>query len=99
MSSTPNQVEKVMAITLADFHRSLAALAPGLALDDGQTTIEIDTGGTSVCITFEEQQGATLGGLLALPRARVTLAFDGMSVDEQGAFLRRFDRAFQRGGG
>lgn len=99
MSGTPDRVEKVMALTLADFHRSLATLAPGIALRDGQTGIEIDVGGTSVSITFEEQQDATLGGLLALPRARVTLTLDGLDEAARTAFLIRFDRAFQRGGG
>lgn len=99
MGDTPDRVEKVMALTLADFHRSLATLAPGLALRDGQTGVEIDTGEASVSITFEEQQDATLGGLLALPRARVTLTLDGLDDAERAAFLSRFDRAFQRGGG
>ncbi|MDH3581060.1 MAG: hypothetical protein OEM91_10610 [Hyphomicrobiales bacterium] len=99
MSRSPDRVEKVMALTLADFHRSLVTLAPGLALRDGQTEIEIDIGGAGVSITFEEQQETMLGGLLALPRARVTLELDGLDNAQRAAFLARFDRAFQRGGG
>lgn len=99
MSGTPDRVEKVMALTLDDFHRSLKALAPRLALRDDQTGVEIDTGGHRVSITFEQQEGTTLGGLLALPRARVTLALDGLDEQERAQFLARFDRAFQRGGG
>ena len=99
MGDTPERVEKVMALTLADFHRSLMALAPTLQLHDGQTGVEIDSGGARVSITFEEQPGATLGGLLALPRARVTLALEALDNEARMAFLARFDRAFQRGGG
>jgi hypothetical protein len=99
MSRAPDRVEKVMALTLADFHRSLATLAPDAALRDGQTAVEIEIGGASVSITFEAQPETTLGGLLALPRARVTLGLDRLDEAERAAFLTRFDRAFQRGGG
>lgn len=99
MGGTPDRVEKIMALTLDDFHRSLKALAPNLALANGQTNVEIDEGGAPVSITFEQQEGATLGGLLALPRAHVTLAFKSMDEEHRAQFLARFDRAFQRGGG
>ena len=89
----------MMALTLADFHRSLKALAPDLVLQDGQTEVALPEDGKPVRITFEPQEGATLGGLLALPRARVTLAFDNTDREERARFLARFDRAFQRGGG
>jgi hypothetical protein len=99
MGGTPERVEKLMALTLADFHRSLRALAPDLALGEDQAEVSIPADDKSVQIRFMAQEGATLGGLLALPRACVTLTFDGMDESERTAFLIRFDRAFQRGGG
>lgn len=39
------------------------------------------------------------GGLLELPQARVTITLTGVAPDAAAAFLRRFDMAFQRGGG
>lgn len=38
-------------------------------------------------------------GRLTLPRHRVEIRFDGFSEDELEAFMARFHRGFQRGGG
>ena len=92
-------VEKIMALELADFHRSLRALAPDLDLSEAARDVRIPDDGGTVSITFEALPSETLGGLLALPRARVTLSFDGHSAEQRSAFLARFDQAFQRGGG
>jgi len=37
--------------------------------------------------------------LLRLPRLAVSFAFDGVSLEDRLAFLRRFDLHLQRGGG
>ena len=50
-------------------------------------------------ITFSPAASVRLGGLLELPRARVTIRFDGGSAQARASFLRRFEIAFQRGGG
>ncbi|MGI9381925.1 MAG: hypothetical protein ACR2PO_02130 [Methyloligellaceae bacterium] len=92
-------VEKIMALKLADFHRSLATLAPDLGAPETARDVQIPDTGKTVSISFEALPSETLGGLLALPRARVTLAFDGHTPEQQSAFLARFDQAFQRGGG
>ncbi len=99
MGGTPRTVEKIMALNLADFHRSLKAMAPQLDLADGQTDVRVPVGGDAVHIRFEAREDATLGGLLALPRARVTLDFEGQDEPARAEFLALFDRAFQRGGG
>lgn len=99
MSATPERVEKLMALTLADFHRSVKVLAPELAITPDQSNIAIQVNGGQVEIVFEEQEGATLGRLLTLPRAKVTLVFDDMDAEGRSGFLARFDQAFQRGGG
>ncbi len=88
-----------MSLTFADFHRSLNALAPDLELSHGHADVRIPVGKSDVRIFYEPLEGATLGGLLALPRARVTLFLEGLDANERDIFLTRFDRAFQRGGG
>ena len=40
-----------------------------------------------------------LGGLLQLPRAKVSLKFRDVTPEQREQFLRVFDVAFQRGGG
>ena len=92
-------VEKIMSLDLGEFHRSLRVLAPGLSAAPDQTRFVVSEGDFSVTLTFESLPSSTLGGLLSLPRARVHLAFDGAPERDRVAFLGRFDRAFQRGGG
>ncbi len=99
MSNTPERVEKLMALTLDEFHRSLKTLAPLAMIQDAQTEFVIPTDTSQVRIAYEALEEAKLGGLLALPRARVTLHLENLEQDQRDAFLTGFDRAFQRGGG
>jgi hypothetical protein len=99
MSETPAVVEKLMALTLPDFHRSLKALAPDAAIGASQTALSLPVEGGRVKIEFTALEKEVLGGLLAMPRARVILTFDGTGKQVRTAFLARFDQAFQRGGG
>lgn len=90
-------VEKIMSMSRAEFENSLAAL---LDLPSAPAPpVRVPLGAGSVAIDFEPLQGVRLGGLLELPRARVSLSFTGVARDEREAFARRFDLAFQRGGG
>lgn len=89
-------IEKTMSASAADFHRGMAVLDPACA--PGLHHV-LGCGGGTVAITYHHLESVTLGSLLALPRARVTLAFAGVSAAERAAFLARFDLAFQRGGG
>ena len=52
-----------------------------------------------VSIRFEAIEPAVLGGLMRLPRARVTLDLGSLDGDARQAFLAIFDQTFQRGGG
>lgn len=88
-----------MSLDLPEFLRSLKTLVPDVSLKDGQTEIIILSDQAEVRIDYESLEGATLGGLLALPRARVTLHLGELGKAERHAFLARFDKAFQRGGG
>lgn len=92
-------VEKLMSLDDAEFARSLARLGlEAMAINSNAYLVPLSSDGT-VTITVNQVDGATLGGLLKLPRRRVVLQFQGVSPSERGAFLARFDRAFQRGGG
>ncbi len=99
MNESPTKITKIMSLTLADFHRSVKTLAPDLTTTDGQTEVTVPQGNASVCISYEALESETLGGLLALPRARVTLGLGGLDEARRELFLARFDQAFQRGGG
>ena len=99
MSDAPERVEKLMSLTLADFHRSLKTLSPDMAIVDSQTDVIVATVSGDVRIVYKALESATLGGLLALPRARVTLNLKQLDQGEREVFIARFDRAFQRGGG
>ena len=99
MGSLPDSVEKLMSLDLNEFHRSLKTLQPGIPLEEGQTEVLIRADEGEVRIVYEPLEKATLGGLLALPRAQVTLHMYGLGDAERQHFLTRFDKAFQRGGG
>lgn len=92
-------MEKLMALTLDEFHRSLKTLAPKMVLEDDQTEIVIPSDEAEIRIVYEPLEKATLGGLLALPRARVTLHLGELDERQRQSFLKAFDKAFQRGGG
>ena len=99
MADTPQTTEKIMSLTLADFHRSVKALVPDVVAEEGQTEFEIPEMDGNVLVRYEPLESATLGGLLAMPRARVTIHIGHLDQARCEAFLARFDRAFQRGGG
>lgn len=92
-----DRVEKLMTLTPVEFAASASRLfgsevPPGVAVDE-----PLEAGRVSiVCLV---QPGVRLGGLLELPRAKVTIAFEQVPTSARTAFLKRFDLAFQRGGG
>jgi hypothetical protein len=94
--SSDESVEKVMTLSRAEFARGVAALAPE---GRGANPARVPLGSGWVSIRYEALPGVCLGMLLELPRARVIIEFDKVSAVEREAFLRRFDIAFQRGGG
>ncbi len=99
MGTPPERVVKTMSLNLAEFHRALKTLAPDVCVKDAQTEIVIASNQAEVRIVYQPLEKATLGGLLALPRARVTLHLGELRKEQRQAFLTCFDRAFQRGGG
>lgn len=94
----PAIVEKIMSIKLSEFEAGLGRLdasAPA-TMDGGRYRIPNTDG---VVITFEKLETAVLGGLMRLPRARVTIDVSALGEDARDQFVARFDQTFQRGGG
>lgn len=91
-------VEKTMALTLAEFSASLASLV-GPVLTAGSEDVRLPLSGGNVQISFAPLPPVRLGGLLDMPRALIRLTFENVPADARAVFLRRFEIAFQRGGG
>jgi hypothetical protein len=94
----PAVVDKLMTLTPAEFALSAGRLTGAPVAEGAAVDLPAPDGGR-VTITCTPLAEVRLGGLLALPRARVTVRFDGVAPVDRTAFLRRFDLAFQRGGG
>jgi hypothetical protein len=91
-------IRKTMALSRGEFEASLAALGgEPQRCDDG--SVRLPLGGGTVVIVYRPLDPVRLGGLLELPRAEVTVAFEAVAEPDARAFLRRFELAFQRGGG
>ena len=91
-------IVKDMAITVPDFFRLLPR-----ALNDRDHTVSgnrvrVGTADKGVAITVAEAEPRRIA-LVVIDRCEVTLNFVGYGENERAAFLVRFDRAFQRGGG
>lgn len=86
---------KEMALTRAEFLRLLPGAADGVAWRDEGGVVHV---GNAVEIALEPLPPRRLG-LFEIPVMRVTLSFHGWTETEVRAFVQRFDRAFQKGGG
>jgi hypothetical protein len=87
-----------MSISHGEVQRLLPAAARGYAVTAGEDGYLLRDGPRRVRVRLSPQ-GERAIGALRLPRTRVELEFENLSEAEIAAFLRRFDRAFQRGGG
>lgn len=93
----------VMSLSPEEF-RATASILSRTELASGSDRVEMPAGddpnSARVLIAYTPLPPVTLGGLLALPRAEVVLTFDAaVPPDARTAFLDRFLRTFQRGGG
>lgn len=86
-----------MSITREDFFRLLPA-AVGLATVEAGDVISCSDGWRRWTIQLEPLADQRLGSVI-LRRHRVELMLEGYSSGEAEAFLARFHRGFQRGGG
>ena len=96
--SSPYSNDRIMSLSAAEFASSISLMGAGRNSYTGAKVFELPSG--TVEISYEAIAGVRLGGLLALPRAKVSLKFShGITPSDRAAFVRRFDIAFQRGGG
>ncbi len=94
-------VEKLMSCTRAEFETGIARLTGAPARQDAEGAYDLSAaaGGRPVTCAFTPQPDAVLGGLVRLPRVRVTLRLAALDPAARADLLARFDRTFQRGGG
>ena len=93
-----HHIEKIMSISRHEFAASLAALDPNAQLTPAGCAI-VTSAGVTAEIRFSALPVLVLGGLLALPQASVRITIADATDAQAADFLRRFDIAFQRGGG
>ncbi|MEQ1695870.1 MAG: hypothetical protein ABL901_08520 [Hyphomicrobiaceae bacterium] len=91
------RIEKLMSLSLREFQHSLCPLAGRTVGEVSAVSLPVADG--SVTISYEARPSVRFGGLLEIPRAVVSLVFSGVTSQQQEVFMKRFDLAFQRGGG
>ena len=96
MTST-SDTRKLMSCTVAEFKASMGFVGGMSEQSDG--TWSGPAGDGRALIRYQPQPGVKLGGLLEVPRAVISISIDGANPAERAAFLKRFELAFQRGGG
>jgi hypothetical protein len=89
---------KDMATTWDDFVRLLPVALAGWPYRIKNAGVDIGSADRGASIAVEALPPRQFGPV-PIPRSRVVLTFHGMTAAESDAFLRQFDRAFQRGGG
>ena len=89
-------IEKLMTLSRNEF---LSALGNVGGVEPAGQSWRARLAEGSVAITYTPQPSVRLGGLLDLPRAKITLEFQNADDAARKDFLQRFDLAFQRGGG
>lgn len=92
-------VVKDMALTPADFLRDLDRALTGLDYRVEGLAVEVGNADRGLSIALKELPPRRLSGLLSLPRSEISISFRGYEDGEREAFLERFYRAYQRGGG
>ena len=91
-------VEKEMAITHADFLRTLPRALDGREHTVDGNRIVVEDGPRRLEITLSETTERRIA-LLTLPVTRVRLEYRGYTEAEAAAAVALFDRAYRRGGG
>ena len=87
-----------MGITHGEFFRLLSIALGTEGYSVGANTASMKNGDKSVEIELGAE-GTRQIALLVVPRTSVRLTLDGFSDAEAENFMRKFDRAYQRGGG
>jgi hypothetical protein len=91
-----DRLEKIMSITLQEFEAGIKRLDGAILEGSGSGVYAISNG---AIINFDQLEPVVLGGLMRLPRARITINTAGLPPDARQRFVALFDQTFQRGGG
>lgn len=95
---TDRTIEKQMGITHAEFYRLIDIALGGVPHERVANGIWWEADGKRGQITLGPQALRQIA-LLAVPTTPVTIELTGYDDASVTAFLDRFDRAYQRGGG
>lgn len=87
-----------MALTHAEFFRSLAAALAGRLYVVQHQGVVISEDGRCVAVTLSNEEGRPIGAL-RLPVTRAEFVFSGYTRADAEAFMEHLSRYFQRGGG
>ncbi|MEO0619687.1 MAG: hypothetical protein AAFZ01_10470 [Pseudomonadota bacterium] len=103
-SASPNATKpqtrvKLMAATPREFATGMGRLLRNMPHTKAADVTTVELPGGHVTVTYAPREGRRLSPLVVMPAADVTFVFDSVSLQEQDAFIARFDKVFQRGGG
>ena len=87
-----------MGITHSEFFRLFPLAAEGYDYAIEGDTVTLGQSHRSLIIRLSAESERRIA-LLTVPVTRVEFEFDGFDKHEIAAFMERFDRAFQKGGG
>ena len=87
-----------MGLTHAEFFRTLPAAMGGQDYVVAGSRVSVENGDRRLTISLDPE-GERRIALLRLPVTRVTFEFSGYTQQDIDAFMQRFERRFQRGGG
>lgn len=87
-----------LGLTYTEFYRSLPPAIAHHAFTVEEDRVQIDYGTRTVVIELGPQQHRKIASL-QLPFVEVCFTFVGFRPVERQAFMARFERFFQRGGG
>jgi len=94
----PFRFTRELGLTHAEFHRSLPPAIAHRPFTAEDTRVRIEDAGRSVIIDLGPQRYRCIASL-RVPYVEATFEFSGFSSSERQAFMDRFERYFQRGGG
>ena len=98
MSSREKTIQREMAITHKEFFRLLPAAIKKLNYEITGNIIDIIDGTKTISIELENETRRKIASL-SLPMTKLSIRFRGYSDQDTDAFLREFERAYQKGGG
>lgn len=99
LAHSVQHISRTMSITHADFLRTLEQAVSGCdyRVQGNEIFVSLDSD-SGVHIQLGEEHSRRVEPSVILPEVQVDLDFVGLTEDEAGMFVQRFDRYFQSGG-